>query len=163
MADLIVSGLDDSTGQNKQAGAGDTLVDNSGNQLIAGNAISLLSTTTSINLLSGGTTTLYTVPSGNSAIITDCILRLTSVTGLTTHGSYLVDSTSNTFLPTTTPNSSFNVVDELWSWSRQAGTTTALSAIWDLAPASAAVRFNVSVSATASALVATAYLFGILI
>lgn len=50
-------------------------------------AIGILSTTTGIDGTSAATTNLYTVPSGKTAIITDAIVRLTTVAGFVSVGT----------------------------------------------------------------------------
>jgi hypothetical protein len=75
MADLIISGVDSSTGQRKTVSSGDTVVDSSGNLILAG-GVELLGTVSGINAKSTGTTDLYTVPTDTTVVVTEVIFRV---------------------------------------------------------------------------------------
>lgn len=160
MANLIVGGLDDSSGQRKNAVAGDALVDASGNPISSGSGITLLGSATGVALTSTAATTLFTVPSGSSCIVTDAFIRLTAVTGFTSHGSYEIINSGDTktYLTAQTPPGNINSVDMVWSFTR-----TIDRAYADLATASDVIQFNVASSSGSTTLTASVYLFGILV
>lgn len=61
-----------------------TKIDSQGELLLRGNPVTrVLSTTTGINAKSTGTTTLYTVPTGKTAIITQATVRCTAASAIT--------------------------------------------------------------------------------
>lgn len=76
-----------------------------GSTFVAGGTIAdnILSTTTGINALNTGTTALYTIPAGQSAVITGAVVRVTAasgVVGVPTLGIGIAPGEDDIFSPT---------------------------------------------------------------
>jgi hypothetical protein len=118
-------------------------------------AISLLSTTTSVSLTSTGTTTLYTVPSGKTALVTSAVVIGTSVSGVTVAPAVGVgvgagedDVMDSRTLIGLAANGSTNVL-------------TAMAASRTV-PSGGVLKLGVDTAATASSMTVTVMVFGIL-
>ena len=114
---------------------------------------SRIATVTSINLLAPGTTTLYTVPVGMTAIITEVILEVTSasaVTGNAALGVGIASGEDDIF--TSEAASGLTAVGKIFSMPLRGASRTA--------PASSVVKLGVDTAATGTTLTVTAHVFG---
>lgn len=117
---------------------------------------SVLSTTSTVNLTATGTTSLFTVPASNTALIHGVVLRATlgSATTDATVSLGINPSTINLF--DLEPLVSFRNTNDVWSlWSDK---TTTL-----IAQGNSQIDFDVTTAATGGSLNADIYLIGFLI
>lgn len=117
---------------------------------------SILSTTSTIDLTTTGGTTIFTVPSGNMALIQGVVLR-------TVTGPASTDATISIGINPSTTNLfdlqelvQFRVTDDVFSLWLDKSTTL-------VAQSGEQIDFNVTIAATGGTLIADAYLIGFLI
>lgn len=117
---------------------------------------SVLSITSTINLSSTGITTLFTVPTGNMALLQGVALRSTASTATTDATISLGINPSTTNLFDLQELVQFRVADDVFSlWSDKSTTLVAQSG--------EQIDLDVTIAATGGALVVSAYLIGFLI
>jgi hypothetical protein len=115
---------------------------------------SVISVTESIDLTATGLTTLYTVPSGKTALISGVVLRVTGSSSATVPAQASIEGASTIFAVETLADV-LNVHDTWTFWHDKSTTVQAIAA--DV------ISLDVDTAATATTLDATAFLIGLLI
>lgn len=115
----------------------------------------ILSRTTGINAFTTGNTTLFTVPTGKTAIITRAIVRVSAATAVTNGPTASVGGTATADVFASTALTALNATTKMFTFS-QVGMST-------LVPASTTVKLNISVAATGTSETLAVDLIGYLI
>lgn len=119
--------------------------------------MAILSVTTDLDLTTTGTTTVYTVPAGKSAIVLGCLLRIKAADTVTTDAEVSIGinpSTTDLFAAETLV--AVQAVNDFWSfWKDESGGA--------LAGSGSLIDLNVITAATATTLDSDIYLIGLLI
>lgn len=118
------------------------------------NNISILSTTTSVNLNSTGVTNLYTVPAGKIVFVDKIIILLTAATAITVVGEFSLGTSTGTaadIIPETALTG-LNAVNEFYS-ATQGG-------VGKLSIAADEIEFSLTTAFTSTTATATIYLLG---
>lgn len=132
---------------------------NSTTDIAAGTVISLLGTTTGIDLKSAAATTLYTVPVGKTAYITEIVIRITAVNTFAAGATIGVGKSAsfNEWLAATAMGA-LSATNQFRLLSHSAA-----GLIYQSFAAGEVVAINVTIGATATTLTAACDVFGYLL
>ena len=118
--------------------------------------LSALTVFNTVDLTVAGTTTVYTVPSSNNAIVFGCLLRVTLSEGVTSDASVSVGSSGTDDLFPAEALTQIRSGDDLWAfWADKTSTM--------LVQGGNSVTVTVTNAATATILGAQVYIIGVLI
>lgn len=110
-----------------------------------------------LDLTATGTTTIYTVPAGNSVIITGCLIRIKTADTVTTDADVSVGiNPSTTDIFDTETLVGVQSVSDFWNFWQQ-------SSAGLIANSGALIDLDVAVAATATTLTADVYIIGLLL
>lgn len=123
------------------------------------NGLSLLGTVTGINLLNTGATTLYTVPSGKTAYVTEVLIRITAVTTFISGATVSVGKSAsyNEWLAATAMGA-LSATNQFRLLSHSAA-----GLLYQSFAAGEIVALNVTIGATSTALTAACDVYGYLL